>query len=197
MDLGQWGNDKWQVVGIYQAAYDIRILPESAFAPLSAVNRATKQYYRGNRFYVQTHSLDDAGKRKFARQLQTLYEERGFDLNPVLTATTVQNKVNAIRQFNITVAYLSMLAVIVAAVGGIGLMGALSISVVERTREIGVMRSIGASSADIMGMFMLEGVLQGLLSWVVAVPISYIVARPVANQLGQIMLSMDLEYFWL
>ena len=42
------------------------------------------------------------------------------------------------------------LALVMGVVGGIGLMGSLSISVVERTREIGVLRSIGAESPTIM-----------------------------------------------
>jgi putative ABC transport system permease protein len=75
-----------------------------------------------------------------------------------------------------------------------GLMGALSISVVERTREIGVMRAIGARSRSIMGMFIMEGVLQGLISWLVAAPLSFLIGYPVARQLGQTMLDIDLDY---
>jgi putative ABC transport system permease protein len=86
------------------------------------------------------------------------------------------------------------LAVVVAVVGGIGLMGSLSISVVERTREIGVMRAIGARSLTIIGMFLMEGVLQGVISWVVAAPVSFFLGRPMANVLGQVMFSIGLDY---
>jgi putative ABC transport system permease protein len=79
-------------------------------------------------------------------------------------------------------------------VGGISLMGALSIGVVERTREIGVMRAIGARSRTIMGMFVMEGVLQGLLSWILAVPLSFLLARPLSNALGQVMFGANLDY---
>jgi putative ABC transport system permease protein len=89
---------------------------------------------------------------------------------------------------------LMMLAIIVALVGGIGLMGSLSISVVERTREIGVMRAIGARSRTIMGMFMMEGVLQGLFSWALAVPLSFFLAQPLSNALGQAMFDANLDY---
>jgi len=54
-----------------------------------------------------------------------------------------------------------VLAIIVAVVGGIALMGALSISVVERTKEIGVLRAVGARSGTITGMFVMEGLVQG------------------------------------
>ncbi len=42
----------------------------------------------------------------------------------------------------------------------------------ERTREIGVMRAIGASSRSIAGLFIGEGLLLGLLSWLIALPLS-------------------------
>jgi putative ABC transport system permease protein len=75
-----------------------------------------------------------------------------------------------------------------------GLMGALSISVVVRTREIGVMRAIGARTPTILGMFMMEGVLQGLLSWLVVVPISFMLGRPMANALGMALFDASLDY---
>ncbi len=194
LDLGELGDAPWQIVGIFQATYEIRVVPNPVYAPLEAVYKVTKKYYHGNRLYVRTHLHDEAAQRHFARQLQAAYEDRCLDINAILTTTTVQDRRNAEQQFNIAVAYLSLLATIVAVVGGIGLMGALSISVVERIREIGVMRAIGASSTQIIGMFLFEGVLQGMFSWVAAVPISYFAAQPIARQLGQIMLSIDLEY---
>jgi len=73
-------------------------------------------------------------------------------------------------------------------------MGALSIGVVERTQEIGVLRAIGAKTRTILGMFVMEGVLQGLLSWAAAVPLSLLLARPVADALGQVMFQTSLDY---
>jgi putative ABC transport system permease protein len=86
------------------------------------------------------------------------------------------------------------LAVIVAVVGGIGLAGSLSIGVVERTREIGVMRAVGARSHTMLGMFILEGVLHGILSWAIVIPLSFLLGRPMATGLGQAIFSMSLPY---
>jgi putative ABC transport system permease protein len=111
-----------------------------------------------------------------------------------ISRTFHQDRRDGESQFSITIVMLLSLAVIVALVGGIGLMGSLSISVVERTREIGVMRAIGAISRTMMGMFVMEGVLQGLLSWAMAVPISFILGKPMANALGQALFSANLDY---
>jgi putative ABC transport system permease protein len=67
---------------------------------------------------------------------------------------------------------LAAMAVIIALVGSIALSGVISLNVRERTREIGVMRAIGASSRAIAGLFIGEGLILGLLSWLIALPLS-------------------------
>jgi putative ABC transport system permease protein len=67
-------------------------------------------------------------------------------------------------------------ALVMAAVGAVGLLATLSMAVFERQKEIGVMRSIGASSATISGQFIVEGNLIGLLAWIVGLPLSFLVS---------------------
>lgn len=67
-------------------------------------------------------------------------------------------------------------ALVMAAVGAVGLLATLSMSVFERQKEIGVMRSIGASSGTIAGQFLVEGNLIGLLAWIVGLPLSFLVS---------------------
>jgi ABC-type antimicrobial peptide transport system permease subunit len=65
---------------------------------------------------------------------------------------------------------------LMAAVGAIGLITTLSIAVFERQKEIGVMRSVGAKSPTIVMQFLVEGILVGVLAWIVAVPLSVALA---------------------
>jgi putative ABC transport system permease protein len=101
-------------------------------------------------------------------------------------------------QFSMVVDMMLALSIIVALVGGIALMGALSIGVIERTKEIGVLRAVGARSRTILGIFVMEGILQGLLSWLIAVPVSFLASPALAAALGKAMFgaTLDYQYNW-
>ncbi len=71
------------------------------------------------------------------------------------------------------------MAILIAIVGGVGMMGTMSINVMERTREIGIMRAIGASDENIQKIVIVEGVVIGLISWVA----SFILAIPITSVL--------------
>ncbi len=192
LDLNELGDDEWQVVGLYQVIFGGGFNTDDIFAPLDAVYNATKKHNQGSLLRVRT-DYHSAGYTQAVRdQLANLYADRNMDI--LFSETTPQTRTSADSQFAITTTMLLALAVIVAMVGGIGLMGSLSISVVERTREIGVMRAIGARTLTIMGMFVMEGVLQGLFSWAISVPFSFLLAGPLAAALGQAMFEANLDY---
>jgi putative ABC transport system permease protein len=194
LNMFELGDAEWQVIGIFQVIFTDGFDTTPIYAPLEAVAAATKQYNKGTRLLVRTTSSDPAAIEAVFTQLKNLYEAREMDIGVYESSTAAKDRAEALNEFGVTTTMLLALAVIVALVGGIGLMGSLSISVVERTREIGVMRAIGARSRTIMGMFIMEGTLQGLFSWVLAVPLSFILARLLGNALGQIMFDANLDY---
>jgi len=69
---------------------------------------------------------------------------------------------------------LSLAAFLIAAVGGVGLLTTLSISVFERQKEIGVMRSVGATSWNVAQQFLVEGIIVGVFSFLIALPLSLV-----------------------
>ena len=79
-----------------------------------------------------------------------------------------------IRVFNV-ILYLA--AALIAAVGAIGLLTSLSMSVFERQKEIGVMRSVGATSGAVTTQFLIEGLTIGVASWAFGIPLSYVLSR--------------------
>lgn len=87
--------------------------------------------------------------------------------------------------FAIIVALLMIMTVILATVGSLGLMGTMSLNVIERTREIGVMRAYGASSAAIFRIVIVEGLLIGMMSWVLAIGLSMPISIALARSIGE------------
>jgi ABC-type antimicrobial peptide transport system permease subunit len=79
------------------------------------------------------------------------------------------------QQFSNVVYLLLTMAILAAVVGGIGTMSTMSINVVERRREIGVMRAIGASNGNIQSIVIVEGMVIALISWAISVLLSTIV----------------------
>ncbi len=86
---------------------------------------------------------------------------------------------------NTIVEFLLGLAALIAIVGGLGLAGMMSMNVMERTREIGVMRSIGATNGAVAQLVIVEGVLTGLLSWIGGALLGVPVGKLLAAVLGQ------------
>jgi ABC-type antimicrobial peptide transport system permease subunit len=68
---------------------------------------------------------------------------------------------------------LNTAAALIAAVGAIGLLSVLSMSVFERQKEIGVMRSVGATSTAVAFQFLIEGLIVSVIAWLLGIPLSY------------------------
>jgi putative ABC transport system permease protein len=82
-----------------------------------------------------------------------------------------------VQQINAFGLIFNMTSGVMAAVGAIGLLATLSMAVFERQKEIGVMRSIGASSLTITTQFLVEGILVGIIAWLIGVPLSFLLAN--------------------
>jgi putative ABC transport system permease protein len=192
LDMYELGKSDWQVVGLYQVIFAGGFNMDTIYAPQDSVFEAVKKYNTGSSLYIRMRSRNPADAKAAVLALKNLFE--GHSMKVAATQTNKEVLDANMLMFSIMLGMLLALAIIVAAVGGIALMGALSISVVERTKEIGVLRAVGARSGTIIGMFMMEGLLQGVFSWIVAVPLSMLVSQPLAKVLGQVMFNVNLFY---
>jgi putative ABC transport system permease protein len=100
-----------------------------------------------------------------------------------------------IGQFGFIIVLLMVMAVVIGMVGSIALSGVLSLNVLERRREIGVMRAIGAASGSISGLFIGEGLILGWPSWLIAVPLSLPASQLMLNGLSEA-LKLGLVYHY-
>jgi putative ABC transport system permease protein len=74
--------------------------------------------------------------------------------------------------FNIILVILVIMAGTLAVVGGLGLSGAMGMNVLERTREIGVLRAVGASNFTVRQVVVIEGLIVGFISWILGAIVS-------------------------
>jgi putative ABC transport system permease protein len=194
LDLGLYGQDEWKVIGLYRVflMFGGGFSTDALYAPRQAVFEVTKKTGKGNTLLVRMNDHSATG----VTSIKGLVEDRLKADNIVISQSETMPSLRKTSDtsFSLVIVMLLLLAVIVALVGGIGLMGSLWISVIERTKEIGIMRAIGATSSRILGMFVLEGMIQGLMSWVFAVPVALLVTPLMANALGQTMFKSRLDY---
>jgi putative ABC transport system permease protein len=59
----------------------------------------------------------------------------------------------------------------------VGLANAITMSVIERTREVGILRTIGARARDVRRIFAVESVAIACLGWLIGVPVGYALDR--------------------
>jgi putative ABC transport system permease protein len=105
----------------------------------------------------------------------------------------------------ILINFLLIMALLTACVGSIGLTGTMGMNVLERTREIGVMRAIGATDGQIMKTVMVEGMIIGLISWFlgaifsfpITILLSRIISLAILNSPSQFVLSPQGFFIWL
>jgi putative ABC transport system permease protein len=70
----------------------------------------------------------------------------------------------------------------------------MSTNVLERTREIGVMRAIGASDGAVLQIVIVEGVIIGLISWFLGASLAFPVGALLANTVGLVLFQTALPY---
>jgi putative ABC transport system permease protein len=183
----------WRIVGIL---FD-PVTNRSIYLPREALSRFLGEVNQANALWARTAATDAGSTQELALALEREFEARNIAVAPetVFAGKTIDDISYSKRfTYNLLVQLLAIMAVVIAIVGGVGLSGVLTLSVLERTREIGVMRAIGASSGQISRLFIGEGLLLGLLSWLVALPLSVPLSYTLTTQILTTILEEEISY---
>jgi putative ABC transport system permease protein len=105
------------------------------------------------------------------QQLEKRFEDAELSESASRTRFEVFDTIS--NAFDILLIVLLLVAGILAVIGGLSLTGAMGLNVLERTREIGVLRAVGASHNSVRQVVVVEGATVALISWVLSALISY------------------------
>ncbi len=186
---------EWQVVGVVREIGAPRRglgIPASAYVPLDYFNQVTGSTGTTTTIRVQTAEHDTAAMQVMNQKLERQFDAAGLRRLDLQASTTRRRILE--EHLVVILAFLMLMAVLVAAVGGLALASVVSINVMERSREIGIMRAIGASTGAILQVIMAEGLVIGLLSWVVAVAVARPLSVTVGNFAGWLFVRSDLAH---
>ncbi len=152
---------EWKIVGIYNIPGNV--VPPLVYVNYEYVSRLVNMPGQVFSLRIITESHDPATVAAIGQTIQSLMDESNIQVGNIQLAA--EWRLQQTQQTDVLVYFMLVMAILTAIVGGLGLMSTMSINTLERTREIGVMRAIGASNFDIQKIVLVEGLFIGLLSW--------------------------------
>lgn len=170
---------KLRVVGIIRQI----LTPATAYVSPGTFARAVGGAGKSDTIRISLKDRDASSLRAATREIEQILEKENIGVK-----TSISEKLLDTAQSGhvyIFIFALLFMAGLMAVVGTLGLMSAMGTNVTERTREIGVMRAIGAKSVIVIRNVIFEGMFIGIQSWIIAillsVPLSIAIGRLLGN----------------
>jgi putative ABC transport system permease protein len=193
--------EEWTVVGVF--SFTRMLGGIMGYADYNYVSESLGTPGQSSSYRVITNAHNIESQQAISNALDSHLRSQDYQVSDV-EAGMVTRKQSA-QGVNILIVFLLTMALLTAFVGSIGLAGTMGMNVLERTREIGVMRAIGAVDLAIMKSVVIEGMFIGLISWTLAwalsYPISVLMLRIITNAMlsDPIALSYTLQgvFIWL
>jgi putative ABC transport system permease protein len=144
------------------------------YVPLTTLRSVLDQPTGVSTYWIKATSPDEA----LIDRTTTLLDDRltalGYDVATEISYVMERDEIAANRTITTTIGVLGFLIV---AMSMVGLANAITMSIIERTREIGILRCLGARSRDLRRIFATEGVALALVGWLLGIPLGYVLAR--------------------
>jgi putative ABC transport system permease protein len=185
------GNKKrdWKIIGVFPDPYDLL-----AYAEFGYLSRSLGKDGLASQVYIAKDPAANISQDELAARIEKSFKDSGIKVVATMTKDTIASSWSGRDAF--TINFLMSMAAMAAVIGGLGLMGLMSLNVLERTREIGVMRSIGAASASVGSIVMTEGLIIGALAWLFAIPASIPISLAFNTAMGNLMVGKPLAFIF-
>lgn len=170
----------WTVVGFFQLAG--KSIGFRAYSNYDYLSHFIGSPDKAISFQISssTPNLNIEQQREFGAIIEKYMRTRGYKIASVNAGLYALS--SSTEGLTILTTFLVFMAFLTAMVGAIGLMGTMSMNVMDRTREIGIMRAIGASDRTVMTLVIVEGLLIGIISWL----LGCLLAFPISSWLNEV-----------
>ena len=125
-------------------------------------------------YWVRLTSHDHAFIDRTTTAIEDTLAANGVTVGAEIEYIDEANEVASNRTITTTIAVLGFLIV---AISMVGLANAITMSVIERTREVGILRTIGARARDVRRIFAVESVAIACVGWLLGIPVGYLLER--------------------
>jgi ABC-type antimicrobial peptide transport system permease subunit len=176
------GNLNFQVIGVYNPQGALSGADDSLYMPMETAQSKMLGLSYISAGVVELQNPNLADQTAAAITLLLRHDHRitdpAKDDFQVVTEASVLDIYNTI--FNGITILLILIAAISLAVGGVGIMNIMYVSIAERTSEIGLKKALGAKNSDILWEFLIESVLITILGGVIGIVVGYFLSWVVA-----------------
>lgn len=191
----------WQIVGIYRLVGNV--IPPIIYANNEYLSKVAHFQNMAGSLRVVTQEHAPLFQKRVARDLEAVFRAEGIEISQVLIGSDLIRSNTS--TLDVLVLFLMIMALLIAVVGGLGMTSTMSINVFERTREIGVMRAIGASNGAVLRLVIVEGMIIGVISWIfgtflavpIAIALDYVVGISILQSPLKYVFSLDGFLIWL
>jgi putative ABC transport system permease protein len=179
------GLTSWHVVGIAREPF----LPPTAYIPQAFIDR--RYPAMRNTISLALEKTDTASMQAVKSALDNNLELEG--IRAAGSRSKADFRYGRDQHLRMIYVFLVVISGIIAAVGGLGLATTMSLNVMERRRELGVLRALGASPSVVMGIIVAEGMVIGVMSWILAAVAAWPLSRLAGNFLTFLIFKSRLD----
>ncbi len=194
---------QWQVVGIVtsQLVGGGGLMKPIAYVSYPYFAKVVGKVGEVSEILVKTEDAGDSVE--VAKALEDEFRRAGQRTR--ITELNAQMRSAMQSAAGILLALVLIMTILFAVVGGLGLTGMMSLSVLERTKELSVVRAIGGTNDTVLQIVLTEGLFVGLLSWlfgaILSIPVSQYLATIVGLAFQRFPLTHSFSFsgilFWL
>jgi putative ABC transport system permease protein len=142
--------------------------------PLRGLQSALRSPAEVNNYWISTTSRDHATIDRITTRIEDRLAAGG---NASTTMERYVQKRDVIAANGALTTSVTVLGLLIVAISLVGLVNAITMGVIERTREIGMLRCVGARARDVRRIFTVEGLTVAALGWLIGVPLGWVIGH--------------------